>query len=251
MEKRIEAGQPAARTAHHALRTEVAWGCRILAMGDHADLTLGHLSARTADSTILIKRKGLALHEVGPDDVLEIDLDGTKLAGDGGVHLESSLHTEIYKSREDVGSVVHTHPPYATALGASDGELQMLTHDAVLFHDGLPRFEGTAELITEQAQGRAIATALGDQRALLMQNHGVIVVGKDVPWAVIAALILERSIQFQALAAQLGSTKPMTDEMAHRLHPTKYRDDFIEDYWLYLKRESRRRGLATGLPARD
>ena len=52
------------------------------------------------------------------------------------MHLETVLHTEVYRARPDVGAVVHGHPPYATALGATSAELELLTHDAVLFADG-------------------------------------------------------------------------------------------------------------------
>src|SRR5579864_9701836 len=126
-------------THHSPLTTIVALACRILAAGGHEDFTLGHVSARDgAEDTVYIKRNGLGLHEVTPDDVLTIDLDRRKLAGEGDVHLEAVLHTEVYRLRADVGAVIHTHPPYATALGASAARLEMLGHDAVLFKDGLP-----------------------------------------------------------------------------------------------------------------
>ena len=63
-----------------SLREQVAWSCRILALGDHGDYTLGHVSARSADGQhMLMKRYGLGLEEVTPDDVLRLDLDGNIL----------------------------------------------------------------------------------------------------------------------------------------------------------------------------
>jgi L-fuculose-phosphate aldolase len=99
--------------ADQQLREQVAWACRILARQGHADFTLGHVSARKSDGTILMKRNGLGLDEITPADILTIDLDGRLVAGQGKVHLEYVIHTEVYKARPDVGSVVHTHPPYA------------------------------------------------------------------------------------------------------------------------------------------
>src|SRR3954467_240733 len=152
-------------TVDTSLREQVAWACRILALGGHGDYTLGHVSARSADGRqILMKPNGLGLEEVCPGDVLVLDLDGTRLAGDGPVHLEYVLHTEIYKARPDVQSVVHSHPPYATALGATDAKLELLNHDAVLFHEGLAYFDDTAELIVRPDQGAAVAAALGEKR---------------------------------------------------------------------------------------
>ena len=64
------------------LRGQVAWSCRILAMGGHGDYTLGHVSARMADGGhILMKPNGLGLEEVRPGDVLVLDLEGEKLSG--------------------------------------------------------------------------------------------------------------------------------------------------------------------------
>ena len=53
------------------------------------------------------------------------------------------LHTEVYRARPDVGAVVHGHPPYATALGATVRDLELLTHDGVLFADGVAVFDET------------------------------------------------------------------------------------------------------------
>src|SRR5438093_2111881 len=117
------------------LREQVAWACRILASEGYADLTLGHISARGPGGDVWIKRKGVSLAEVEPEDVVAIE------DADAVLHLETVLHTGVYAARADVGAVVHGHPPHATALSATAAELSLLTHDAVLFAEGLPRFE--------------------------------------------------------------------------------------------------------------
>src|ERR687887_2059359 len=131
-----------------SLREQVAWACRIVALEGYADLTLGHVSARGADGEIWIKRKGVALDEVEPDDVVLADDRAAVL------HLETVLHTGVYAARPDVGAVVHGHPPHATALAATGADLELLTHDAVLFADGLGRFDDPA-LVVDDAQGAA------------------------------------------------------------------------------------------------
>jgi L-fuculose-phosphate aldolase len=232
------------------LQEQVAWACRILALGGHGDYTLGHVSARSADGHhVLMKPNGLGLEEVRPDDVLVLDLEGTRLIGEGPVHLEYVLHTEIYKARPDVRAVVHSHPPYATALGATDARLELLNHDAVLFHEGLSYFDDTAELIVRPDQGAAVAAALGGKRVVLMRGHGVIVTGESVPWATYAALTLERVLRIQSIARTLGNLRPMSPEMAERVYPDKYRDQHVAAYWDYLVRQLRRAHLADGMPA--
>jgi len=231
------------------LAEQVAWACRMLALGGHGDFTLGHVSARRADGPgLLMKPNRLGLEEVCPEDLVTLDPDGDKLAGDGPVHLEAVLHTAVYKARPDVGAVVHTHPPYATAFGATAATLELINHDAVLFRDGLAYFDQTAELIVRPEQGAEVAAALGDKKVLLMRGHGVLVVGATVPWAVYAALTLERVLQIQAIARSLGPLEPMTAEMAARVYPDKYRDEYLETYWSYLIRQVRRAGLAAGMP---
>jgi ribulose-5-phosphate 4-epimerase/fuculose-1-phosphate aldolase len=233
------------------LADQVAWACRMLALGGQGDFTLGHASARRPDGRILMKPNKIGLEEVRPEDVLTLDPDGGKLAGDGPVHLESVLHTAVYKARPDVGAVIHTHPPYATAFGATDADLAMINHDAVLFRDGVAFFDQTAELIVRPDQGAAVAAALGGKRVLVMRGHGVLVVGPTLPWAVYAALTLERVIRIQAIASALGPLRPMTDEMAARVFPDKYRDEYVDTYWRYLVRQVRRAGLDAGMPADD
>lgn len=230
-------------------RAEVAWSCRMLAMGGHGDYTLGHVSARAANgSHVLMKPNGLGLEEVTPDDILRLDPDGVRLVGSGPVHLEQVLHTEIYKARPDVGAVIHTHPPYATAFGATDATLALLNHDAVLFREGLAIFDATAELIVTTEQGAAVAAALGEKRVLVLRGHGVIVTGADAPWATYAALTLERVLRIQSIAGTLGNLRPMSADMADRVYPDKYRDDHVAAYWSYLQRLARRSGFAAGMP---
>ena len=207
-----------------SLREQVAWACRILAAEGYADLTLGHVSARGPEGEVWIKRKGISLDEVEPDDVVSLD-DTTAV-----LHLETALHTGVYGARPDVGAVVHGHPPYATALGATASQLSLLTHDAILFADGVGRFD-EPDLIVDDKQGDRVATALGERRAVLLQNHGVVVVGKDVPWAVLTAATLERAARLQSHAATLGELRPISHELARQLFATKYRDEFVEEYW--------------------
>ena len=146
-------------------------------------------------------------------------------------HLESVMHTEVYRARPDVGSVIHGHPVYGTALGSTNGQLQMLTHDAVLFADGVGDYDDGPALIMNRDQGRRVAMALGSRRAALLRNHGVVLAGEDVRWAVLAAVTLERAIRFQSIATTLGRPRPIPQDDAERLWPQKYQDGFLDEYW--------------------
>ncbi len=223
------------------LATQVAWACRILAAHGYEDLTLGHVSARPDDDleVMWIKRKGVSLAEVAPDDVLHTSIDGD-IENASDMHLEAVLHTEVYRARPDVRCVIHGHPLHATALGAADADFAFLSHDAILFKDGVASLEEAPEMIVGRSQGQVVAEALGERSAVLMRNHGVLVVGKSVPWAVLTAVTLERAVQIQATAARLGGLRPVADAAVEPLHEMKYRDAFTDEYWQAWIRELRR-----------
>jgi L-fuculose-phosphate aldolase len=251
LELSSDSDPPAPSSADHdrGLVDEVAWACRILAMLGYEDLTLGHVSARASDDhTIYIKRKGVALGEVVPADVLAVDLRTGQSNGAEGMHLETVLHTEVYKRRPEVRSVVHGHPPFATAFGATDAEFAYLTHDSVLFVDGISTYDGVPDLIIDEQQGAAVAEALGSGTALLLRNHGVLVAERDVRWAVLASVLLERAIQLQAIATTIGPLHPIPHRLLEGIHAVKYQGDFAREYWDAWVRSLRRTGRAFGMP---
>jgi L-fuculose-phosphate aldolase len=223
------------------LRERVATACRLVALEGFADLTLGHVSARQpGERTAWIKRKGLALDEVEPSDVIPLDLDDPDALSGGDYHLESVMHVEVYRARPDVNAVIHGHPLYATALGSTDGTLRYLTHDAVLFTDGLGIYDDGPALVTERGQATRVAQALGGRRAALLRNHGVVVAGEDVRWAVLTAVTLERAIRFQVVAASLGAPHPISQADAEVLRPMKYQEFLLDDYWASWERRVER-----------
>lgn len=214
------------------LRRAVAIACRVIALEGYVDLTLGHVSARApGDHVIWIKRKGVALDEVEPDDVIALDLDDPEALGAHEYHLESVMHTEVYRARPDAASVIHGHPLYATALGSTGARLEMLTHDAVLFVDGIGEFDEGPDLVTDAPRAARVAEALGTFRVALLRNHGVIIAGEDVRWAALTALTLERAIRFQSIAHTLGPARAIPHDAARALLTQKYRADFMDDYW--------------------
>jgi ribulose-5-phosphate 4-epimerase/fuculose-1-phosphate aldolase len=76
-----------------------------------------------------------------------------------------------------------------------------------------------------------VAQALGDRRAVILRNHGVLVVGKTVPWAVLTALTLERAIRLQSIARTLGTLRPIAPQRARQMVADKYQDRFVDEYW--------------------
>ena len=236
-------------TENGDVHEQVAWACRILANEGYQDLTLGHVSARDFErpDRMWIKRRGVTLAEVTPADVIEFELGTDLRDASDEMHLEAVLHTEVYRRREDVGAIVHGHPPYATAFAATDADLLHLTHDAVMFDRGLAVYDGSPDLITEPEQGVKVAEALGLHPVVLLRNHGVLVAHRDLPWVVLAAVTLERAVMLQSIAGTLGAAKPIEPGLVHDLQRRKYSDGLVDEYWQAWVRDMRRRGLADGM----
>jgi L-fuculose-phosphate aldolase len=244
-------GATTAITRDPSLAIQVAWACRILASQGYEDLTLGHVSVLTPDGVMYIKRKGVALSEVRPEDVLVFPVQADLADAPADMHLEAVLHTEVYKRRPDVRCVIHGHPLYATAFGATDATLKTLTHDAVLFTDRISTYEGMPDLITGGEQGKDVAEALGDGAVVLLRNHGVLVAERDTPWAVLTAVLLEKAAQLQSVASTYGNLRPIPDDLVESIYGRKYQSGFPDEYWEAWIRALRRAGEDHGMPAED
>jgi L-fuculose-phosphate aldolase len=194
-----------------------------------------------------IKRRGIALAEVRPTDVIEFEIGADLRDASDEMHLEAVLHTEVYRRRDDVGAIVHGHPPYSTAFAATDATLLQLTHDAIMFRHGLAVYDGSPDLITEPEQGSDVAEALGQRSVVLLRNHGVLVAQRDLRWLVLAAVTLERAVMMQSIAATLGAARPIEPALVDGLHERKYHDELVEEYWQAWLRDMHRRGLDQGM----
>lgn len=213
-------------------RDQVVVACRVIAREGYADLTLGHVSVFDPDTGfVYIKCKGPGLHEIEREHVLRHPLDDdAALKTTPRMHFEAVLHTEVYKRDPSARAVVHSHPPYATALSATRREVRMINHDSLMFAEGVGRFD-ELRLITEPEEGRLVAEALGERRAILLSNHGVIVAGQSVGWAVLSAITLERAIRVQTIAESLGDVEEIPREAAREYAAVKYRDAYVDEYW--------------------
>jgi L-fuculose-phosphate aldolase len=223
------------------LRSQVARAGRVLGANGHDDFVWGHASARDPDGRgAWMKASGLGFEEVGADDVLLVGPDGEVLEGSGPRHIEWPIHTEVLAARPDVGAVVHSHPPHAIALGAAGVELQPVSHAGTLFvPPALPRYDRTAELIVTHELGREVAGALGDHRALLLVNHGIVAVGADLPEAVCAAILLEKAAHQQLLVEGFGGARRWSDdEEALAKRATVWSPRQLQALWDYLVRRS-------------
>jgi ribulose-5-phosphate 4-epimerase/fuculose-1-phosphate aldolase len=221
------------------LRATVALGCRILGAEDQGDLVWGHVSARDPEGQgVWMKAATLGFDEVGPDNVLLVDRDGTVLEGEGRRHAEYPIHTEVMATRPDVGAVVHTHAPAAVAFASLEVPLRPISHGATLFvPPDLARFTKTGDLILTADLGSDVAAAIADRNALLLVNHGIVTVGPDVPTAVMTAVLLDRACRMQLGAMAAGELERWSsDDEALSKRDHCYGPELLHQAWDYLSR---------------
>jgi L-fuculose-phosphate aldolase len=229
------------------LREKIAYSCNVLALEGHKDNILGHVSVRLPDEDkILIKASGLGLEEVQPQNAVVCDLDGKKLEGDGGVHLEVFIHTAIYRVRPDVNCVIHTHPPYATAFGSLRQPFRPITYEGAIFNSRLPLFDFTTALIRTPELGRELATTLRNGRGALMKNHGLTIVGSSAEEATVFAVFLEKAIRVQLTAMAAGEPSWCSDEEAELKFQQSYTGERLRPMWEYYVRRVKREGIPWG-----
>jgi len=179
---------------------------RILVSEDQGDTIFGHVSARLPgdDAHFLMKPHRIGLEEITAENLITINLECEKVAGDAPIHIEAFIHSEILRARPDLGAVVHTHAPNAVAFSALGRPLQAVGHEGSMFCEGLPVFSETADLIVDQARGKAVARAMADFDALLMANHGIVTAGRTIEEATVLALWLERACKAQLTVEACG-----------------------------------------------
>ena len=194
-----------------ALLEDIVVGSRILADFGVVD-GFGHVSARhpTNPNHFLMSRS-LAPALVTADDIMEFDLDGNPVDARGrAVFLERFIHSEIYKARPDVMSVVHTHSPGVIPFSVSKVPLRAMFHNPAFLAVGVPvwdirkDFGETSMLVANAALGKSLAETLSDKPVVLMRGHGDVTVGPTVKMAVFRAYYTDVNARLQAQALALG-----------------------------------------------
>jgi ribulose-5-phosphate 4-epimerase/fuculose-1-phosphate aldolase len=202
---------PAAPVADPALLEDIVIGSRVLADFGVLD-GFGHVSARhPTNPNHFLMARSLAPALVTADDIMEFDLDGNPVDARGRtVFLERFIHSEIYKARPDVMSVVHTHSPGVIPFSVTKVPLRAMFHNPSFLAVGVPvwdirqDFGETDMLVSNAALGKSLAQTLGDKPVVLMRGHGDVTVGPTVKMAVFRAYYTDVNAKLQAQAMALG-----------------------------------------------
>jgi ribulose-5-phosphate 4-epimerase/fuculose-1-phosphate aldolase len=221
-----------AQNVPRELIDDLVAGNRILARQAILD-GMGHISVRhpqRADHFLLARSIAPALATA--DDILEYDLNADALNASGRAsYRERFIHSEIYRARPDVMSVVHCHTPSLLPFADSDVPMRAMYHMAAFVALGVPVFDirreaGTTDLLVGDTRlGRALARTLADKHAVLMRHHGAVVVAGSIPNAVARAVYLDLNARIQVQTASLGGKATYIDPSEAQLRmadPNEY-----------------------------
>lgn len=193
----------------------------------------GHVSARIpgTDRFIFPPRMSPAL--VRMDNLLELDVDGNQLAGDGRPNTEFWIHARIYKSRPDVQSVCHVHPPSCVVLGSLGETIRPLHASGAVFKNNVQVFDDIT-LIRTRELGDQVAKTLGTHGAMLLRGHGVNVADRDVRRVCVMTLWMEEAANYQLRAMSAGKPRYFTPEELAVISPQVSGAEVSDRAWEYF-----------------
>ena len=164
---------------------ELAWAGLIIGEG-------GNISARSGD-VIYIKRRAAFMGRAKAADYIPLNIKTEKpLKKKDKPSTEIYMHLACYRSRKDVGAVIHTHPVFATALGAAGVSIKPFTYEAEVNIQSPVARIGYARP-GSPALGKAVGQAVRKHNAVLLKNHGLVTVGRNLEEAFLRTLAVERA----------------------------------------------------------
>jgi len=199
----------------------------LLPANDLVRWTSGNISGRVqGERRMVIKPSGVAYQDLTPSSMCVVGLDDLAVEGGLKPSSDTATHAAIYRASPEVGGIVHTHSPYATAFAALGREIPcVLTAMADEFGGPIP-CGGFARIGGEEI-GLEVVRVLEGRRspAVLMKNHGVFTVGPTPNDAVKAAVMCEDVARTVHHALQLGRPEPLAQQDIDALYE-RYAHDY-------------------------
>jgi L-fuculose-phosphate aldolase len=180
--------------------------------------TSGNVSTRDPGAGhALVTPSGVDYDTMRPEDVVLVDLTGRPVTAGMKPSVDTPIHVAIYRARRDVGAVIHTHSIYAAAFSIVGREIPPLITESAGYVGGAVRVMKYVPP-AQPDTGDLVAAGLGQDRAVLLPNHGVVAVGENLKKAFGAAMAVEESAHVAFIALQLGEAKLVSDSEVARMN---------------------------------
>lgn len=177
----------------------------------------GHITARDPILTdhFWVNPFGQYFGHICASDLLLVNHKGEVVEGDRPVNAAAfAIHSQIHQARPDVVAAAHTHSLYGKAWSSLGRLLDPLTQDACSFYNDHAIFDDYTGVVLNPAEGERIAATLGERKALILRNHGLLTVGRSVDEAAWWFITLERTCQAQLMAEAAGSPVKIAPDVA-------------------------------------
>ncbi|KAJ9295098.1 hypothetical protein DTO271G3_6268 [Paecilomyces variotii] len=170
----------------------------------------GHISVRDPILTDHFWLNPLSQHfaTISVSDLILVNEDGQVVIGDEPINAAAfAIHSEIHKARPDVHAACHAHSVAGKAYSVFGKPLDMMTQDALRFYKSHAVYDNFGGVVLDREEGKRIAKALGNGKAAILQNHGLLTVGQSVDEAAFWFISLDKTCMAQLLAdaASAGS----------------------------------------------
>lgn len=173
-------------------------------------LSGGNVSWRLDNNHILVTPSGMIYEDLEADDILVLDIDGNIIEGKRRPSVDTEALLYIYKNRPDINAIIHTHQPYATAIGLVSDEFKVnLTTLANGTHGSVKvtPFSSAASI----DMGIDTVKYIGDTLAVILRHHGVIAIGDSLKQALYSCVYLEEAAKTYVAAKSIGEPRMMSD----------------------------------------
>lgn len=180
--------------------------------------TAGNLSARTPEGNVLLTPSALAYEAMTPDDLVLCDLAGDVLAGARRPTSEKALHLAVLRAHPEIGAVIHSHAKFASMFAVAHEPIPCAIEEFQMYVGGDVPVARYA-LSGSDALGEECAKHVAERGAVLMANHGLLAVGRDLAQAQHVTALVERTAQIVLGARALGRVVPLPPETLVRFAP--------------------------------
>ena len=176
--------------------------------------TAGNISARREDGNLVITPSSVDYSDMALDDLVLVDPDGDVLAAKEGrgPSTEMALHLACYRAFDDIGSVIHSHPVWATMFAVAHQSIPACIDEFAVYCGGDIRCAEYAASGTPDVGHNAVK-ALDGRAAALIANHGLVAVGPRPDKVLHVTALVERTAQIVWGARALGGAVPLPDDV--------------------------------------
>lgn len=181
----------------------------------------GHITVRDPELTdhFWVNPMGVSFKKITISQLLLVNHQGQVVQGQGLLNGAAfTIHSQVHMARPDVVAAAHAHSIYGKSWSTLGRLLDPITQDACAFYNDHALYDEFNGVVLDNQDGQQIGRCLGDKKAIILQNHGLLTVGETVEAAAWWFITMERSCQAQLLAEAAGTPKLIPDHIAQSTH---------------------------------